>query len=51
MGAAMAANLIRAGYPLHVWNRTPGMAEVLVGIGAIEAGTPRELAVVVGTIA
>jgi 3-hydroxyisobutyrate dehydrogenase-like beta-hydroxyacid dehydrogenase len=51
MGAAMAANLIRAGYPLHVWNCTPGKAEVLVEIGAGEAGTPRELAVAVGTIA
>ena len=24
MGAAMAANLARAGFPLTVWNRTPG---------------------------
>jgi len=51
MGAAMAANLVRAGYPLHVWNRTPGMAEVLVGIGAIKVGTPRERAAAVDTIA
>ena len=26
MGAAMAANLARAGFPLTVWNRTPGRA-------------------------
>ena len=51
MGAAMAANLIRAGYPFHVWNYTPGTAEVVVGIGAIKIGTPRERAVVVCTIA
>ncbi len=44
MGAAMAANLLRAGYPLHVWNRTPGKAGALVDIGAVEARSPRELA-------
>ena len=26
MGSAMAANLARAGFPLTVWNRTPGKA-------------------------
>ena len=26
MGAAMAANLARAGFPLTAWNRTPGRA-------------------------
>ena len=30
MGAAMAANLARAGFELRVWNRTPGRAEALV---------------------
>jgi 3-hydroxyisobutyrate dehydrogenase len=50
MGAAMAANLARAGYPLRVWNRTPGKARPLVEIGAIEAGTPRELAAAVDTV-
>ena len=44
MGAAMAANLLRAGYPLRVWNRTPGKAGALVDIGAVEARSPRELA-------
>ncbi len=44
MGAAMAANLVRAGYPLHVWNRTQGKAGPLVDMGAIEAGSPREVA-------
>jgi 3-hydroxyisobutyrate dehydrogenase len=50
MGAAMAANLARAGYPLRVWNRTPGKARPLVEIGAIEAGTPRELAAAVDIV-
>jgi 3-hydroxyisobutyrate dehydrogenase len=44
MGAAMAANLARAGAPLTVWNRTPGRAASLLAIGAREARTPAELA-------
>jgi 3-hydroxyisobutyrate dehydrogenase len=44
MGAAMAANLARAGFPLTVWNRTAGRAADLVSQGATEAKTPRELA-------
>jgi 3-hydroxyisobutyrate dehydrogenase len=44
MGAAMAANLVRAGFELTVWNRTPGRAGALVALGAKEAFTPRELA-------
>lgn len=44
MGAAMAANLARAGFPLTVWNRTPGRAGTPLGLGAAEAATPRELA-------
>src|SRR5215207_952394 len=44
MGAAMAANLGRAGFPLTVWNRTPGRATELVSQGATEAKTPAELA-------
>jgi 3-hydroxyisobutyrate dehydrogenase len=46
MGAAMAANVARAGFPLTVWNRTPGRAELPVSLGATEAATPRELATV-----
>ena len=41
MGAAMAANLARAGFPLTVWNRTPGRAEPLLALGAVEAASPR----------
>jgi 3-hydroxyisobutyrate dehydrogenase len=44
MGGAMAANLQRAGFPLAVWNRSPGRAVELVGGGARESGTPAELA-------
>jgi len=44
MGAAMAANLARAGVPLTVWNRTPGRAGDLVGLGATEAKTPADAA-------
>ncbi|MFO1541283.1 MAG: NAD(P)-dependent oxidoreductase [Chloroflexota bacterium] len=44
MGAAMAANLARAGFPLVVWNRTPGKAGLPVSLGATELATPREAA-------
>lgn len=44
MGSAMAANLARAGFDLSVWNRTPGRAEELKALGAVEVQSPRELA-------
>jgi 3-hydroxyisobutyrate dehydrogenase len=44
MGAAMAANLARAGFSLTVWNRSPGRAADVLALGATEAATPRELA-------
>ncbi|HEX8940599.1 MAG TPA: NAD(P)-dependent oxidoreductase [Candidatus Limnocylindrales bacterium] len=44
MGAAMAANLARAGFPLTVWNRTAGRAAKLTELGAREAASPAELA-------
>jgi 3-hydroxyisobutyrate dehydrogenase len=54
MGAAMAANLCRAGFPVSVWNRTPGRAAALLELGATEAATPAEAAraadVVVGCV-
>lgn len=34
MGQPMAQNLLRAGYPLWVWNRTPEKAQALVDAGA-----------------
>jgi 3-hydroxyisobutyrate dehydrogenase len=44
MGAAMAANLRRAGFEVTVWNRTPGRADQLVELGAREAATPAAVA-------
>jgi 3-hydroxyisobutyrate dehydrogenase len=44
MGAAMAANLRRAGFELTVWNRTPGRSDPLVELGARRAATPAEAA-------
>lgn len=44
MGAAMAANVARAGFPLTVWNRTPGRAGVPISEGATEAGRPADVA-------
>jgi 3-hydroxyisobutyrate dehydrogenase len=44
MGSRMAANILKAGYLLTVWNRTPAAAEQLVGLGARQAGTPKEAA-------
>ncbi len=40
MGAAMAANVARAGFPLTVWNRTPGRAEAPLAADATEATSP-----------
>jgi 3-hydroxyisobutyrate dehydrogenase-like beta-hydroxyacid dehydrogenase len=39
MGSAMAANLVRAGHEVTVFNRTPGKSSALVGLGAQEAAT------------
>jgi len=44
MGAAMAANIARAGFALTVWNRSAGRAAALVGAGATEAKTPADVA-------
>ncbi|HEU0114720.1 MAG TPA: NAD(P)-dependent oxidoreductase [Thermomicrobiales bacterium] len=43
MGHAMAANLLAAGFPLAVWNRTPERAADLAANGARIAATPRDL--------
>ena len=44
MGAAMAANLRRAGFEVTGWNRTPGRAPELAELGATEAPTPADAA-------
>lgn len=43
MGEPMAANLLRAGFPLAVWNRSPARCQVLVAMGASPAGSIDEL--------
>ena len=44
MGAPMAANILKAGYPLTVYNRTTAKAEPLAKLGAKVAPTPKALA-------
>ncbi|WP_020421937.1 NAD(P)-dependent oxidoreductase [Amycolatopsis sp. ATCC 39116] len=43
MGTPMALNLVRAGTPLVVWNRTAAKAEVLRAAGAAVAGSAAEV--------
>lgn len=45
MGARMARNLLRKGFALTVWNRSPGRTEALAAEGARVAATPAEAAV------
>ncbi|WP_445114579.1 NAD(P)-dependent oxidoreductase [Acinetobacter sp. WZC-1] len=42
MGLPMASNLLAAGYPVQVWNRSPASAAKLAALGAQRATTPRE---------
>ena len=55
MGSGMAHNLIKAGYPLTVWNRTASKTQPLVDAGATMAATPTEAAknadIVIGMVA
>jgi 2-hydroxy-3-oxopropionate reductase len=44
MGKPMARNLLKAGFPVVVWNRTKSRADDLVSEGARWGGSPRELA-------
>jgi len=44
MGKPMAINLLRAGYPLTVWNRTRSKMDELIAMGANGANSPREVA-------
>ena len=44
MGKPIGMNLLKAGFPLTVWNRTASRADELVAAGAKLARTPRELA-------
>jgi 3-hydroxyisobutyrate dehydrogenase len=44
MGAAMAANLARAGFEVTAWNRSSGRAPELDDLGVGRSGTPAEVA-------
>lgn len=44
MGEGMALQLLRAGYRLSVWNRSPQRAQALVAQGAMLAQTPAQAA-------
>jgi len=44
MGAPMARNLMDAGYPMVVWNRSPEKCRPLEQAGAVAAESPAELA-------
>jgi len=44
MGQGMAANLLKAGYTVTVWNRTPVKAQALIDAGAQPAESPRDVA-------
>jgi 3-hydroxyisobutyrate dehydrogenase len=44
MGAGMAANLLKAGFPLSVYNRTRAKAERFAALGARVCDTPAEAA-------
>jgi 3-hydroxyisobutyrate dehydrogenase-like beta-hydroxyacid dehydrogenase len=42
MGQAMTRTLLSSGYPVTVWNRTPGRADGVVADGAVLAASPAE---------
>jgi 3-hydroxyisobutyrate dehydrogenase len=44
MGKPMALNLLKAGYPLTVWNRTRSKMDELIAMGAYGASSPKEVA-------
>ncbi|ASG19644.1 NAD(P)-dependent oxidoreductase [Nitrospirillum viridazoti] len=44
MGARMAANLVRAGHAVTVWNRSPAATADLTALGATAAASPRAAA-------
>lgn len=44
MGRPVAINLLRAGYPVSVWARSPESLELVVGEGGQACASPREVA-------
>jgi 3-hydroxyisobutyrate dehydrogenase len=45
MGSGMSMNLVKAGFPVTVWNRTASKMKPLLDAGAKGAGSPKEVAV------
>lgn len=50
MGKPMARNLVAAGYPLTIHNRSRGAVEELADVGATPAGSAREVAATSDTV-
>ena len=50
MGLPMAQNVLKAGYALHVFNRTAAKAEALLAQGATWAPSPQALAARTGLV-
>jgi 3-hydroxyisobutyrate dehydrogenase-like beta-hydroxyacid dehydrogenase len=50
MGGRMAANLLKAGHEVTVWNRSPARLAELAGAGAETAGTPGKAAAGAGFV-
>ncbi|MEA3337535.1 MAG: NAD(P)-dependent oxidoreductase [Chloroflexota bacterium] len=44
MGRGMAANILKAGFPLTVWNRTVARTKTLADSGAVVADSPADVA-------
>src|SRR3982074_674640 len=44
MGAPMAANLLKAGFPLAVYNRTASKSDSLAAAGALVCNSPADVA-------
>jgi 3-hydroxyisobutyrate dehydrogenase len=44
MGGGIAANILKNGFAVKVWNRSPGKAEPLISAGATHAASPAEAA-------
>ncbi len=49
MGRGMALNLVRAGFDVHVWNRTPGKAGPVAEAGATVHLRPRDVVAAAAT--
>lgn len=45
MGSGIAANFLKHGYEVHVWNRSPEKLQPLIEKGAVAAKTPKEAVV------